>query len=292
MSEENKKKSRGRPRKKKVEDEPIQEEEQSDINEADDTFGLPDIDLKPLDEVEETDEPEVEEQEEVGEETVEMTDTDTMDDDFEDDSEGQDQEKGDTGDSGGEDDVEGEQDEESFKPKYEYKEEGSAAPKIIMAIIGVLLIVGGIYYFGFYAPQQKAAAEKAKQEAAIQKLKDDDARQAKLERDRLAAEQVEAEAQADEVEEVVKLEPGEINILTEPSGRYYVIIGSFIDDDLAMDYGKKLSTEGIVSVILSPVGSTKFHRLALSDHGSWNEAQEAANNLKSNYSDQLWVLKY
>ncbi len=290
MSEKSKKKGPGRPKKKKVEEEAFQEEEQSDINEADDTFGLPEIDLKPLDEVEE--EKTEEQPEEVQDEVVENQKN--IDSDFEEPV--RDFENVDEGDKA-EADSDSDSDEkekpsESFSPKFEYKEESSVAPKIIMAIVGVVLIVAGIYYFGFYAPQQKAEAEQiALDEAEAQKIADAD-RQAKLERDRLAAEQATADESAEDVVETTSLEPGEINILTEASGRYYVVIGSFIDDDLAMDYAKKLAVDGVTSVILSPPGSTKFYRVALSDYGSWTEAQETANGLKSNYSDELWVLKY
>ncbi len=306
MKEENKKRGRGRPKKKDVEEEIIGEGEQEDINEADDTFGLPDIDLKPLDELDEVEE-EIPDDNPVDEppsegdipddnpidepakptNEEEVTSPDQIDNEFEE----------------SEDDLAGKQEQESvgseddkteykpaFQKKYEYKEEKSAAPKIILSIIGVLLIAAGVYYFGFYAPEQKAVAEKkAQDDAAAKKIADDEARDRKLEQDRLAREQAEADALAAQEEQIPTV--GEINIITEPTGRYYVVIGSFVDEDLAMDYGKDLSELGIGSMILRP-GQGKFNRLALSDFGSWNEAQLEADNLKSEYSDALWVLKY
>jgi len=291
MKEENKKRGRGRPKKKKVEDENINEEELTDINEEDDTFGLPDIDLKPLDEVEEvTDEPEEQVEEEVIAENSgieEEFEEQTSEDDTQDTLDDQGEDQGVDSEGAVEDEVQ-----PAFTKRYEYEESKSSAPKIIGAIVGVLIIVAGVYYFGFYAPEQKAAAEKAAQEQAIASQKAEEARQQRLEQERLAQQQEGETAQAIEEEEAAKPTPGEINILTEPTGRYYVVIGSFIDDDLAMDYGHVLAEEGTGSMILSPTGKTKFYRLALSDHGSWNEAQQEANSLKSDYSDALWVLKY
>jgi len=299
MKEENKKRGRGRPKKKEGEEEIIGDGEQEDINEADDTFGLPDIELKPLDEVEEeipddspvdelASEEDIPDDEPVDEPAIEedVTSTDQIDNEFEEpesDSVGEQE-------SVGSEDDKTEEYKPAFQKKYEYKEEKSAAPKIILSIIGVLLIAAGVYYFGFYVPEQKAVAEKkAQDDDAAKKIADDEARDRKLEQDRLAREQAEADALAAQEEQIPTV--GEINIITEPTGRYYVVIGSFVDEDLAMDYGKDLSELGIGSMILRP-GQGKFNRLALSDFGSWNEAQLEADNLKSEYSDALWVLKY
>ncbi len=299
MKEENKKRGRGRPKKKEGEEEIIGDGEQEDINEADDTFGLPDIELKPLDEVEEeipddspvdelASEEDIPDDEPVDEPAIEedVTSTDQIDNEFEEpesDSVGEQE-------SVGSEDDKTEEYKPAFQKKYEYKEEKSAAPKIILSIIGVLLIAAGVYYFGFYVPEQKAVAEKkAQDDDAAKKIADDEARDRKLEQDRLAREQAEADALAAQEEQIPTV--GEINIITEPTGRYYVVISSFVDEDLAMDYGKDLSELGIGSMILRP-GQGKFNRLALSDFGSWNEAQLEADNLKSEYSDALWVLKY
>jgi len=53
-------KSKKSDKEDKEKDEKLNEGTQEDINEADDTFGLPDIDYKPLDEIEDETEKEVE----------------------------------------------------------------------------------------------------------------------------------------------------------------------------------------------------------------------------------------
>lgn len=290
--EENKKRGRGRPRKKKVEEEEnINEETQAETSSDDDSFGLPDIELKPLEEVEESSD-ELEDTEAASEEDVEepvAESSDSGDEDLSEEFEDGDSDENTESEEG--QDAE-EEDQPAYTRRYEYEEPKSNGPKILMAILGVIIIVAGVYYFGFYAPEQKRQAEKAAQEQAERDRLAEQERQRKAQEEQRAQE-LAAQQQAEEEEQAsAKPEPGEINILTASTGRYYVVIGSFIDDDLAMDYGQKLAAEGTGSMILSPVGATKFYRLALSDHASFNEAQQEADNLKSSFSDALWVLKY
>lgn len=85
---------------------------------------------------------------------------------------------------------------------------------------------------------------------------------------------------------------GEIGRIASTTGRFYVIIGSFIDVDLADDYGKKLAKEDVGSKILAPRGNAKFHRLAVADYPSESEASVKAEELKAKYGPDVWVVKY
>jgi len=86
--------------------------------------------------------------------------------------------------------------------------------------------------------------------------------------------------------------PGQVTQLTQPTGRYYVIIASFIDDDLAMDYGDKLAKSGVGSMILNPKTDRGFYRLALADFVGLKDAALEAERLKSTYGEGVWVIKY
>ncbi len=86
--------------------------------------------------------------------------------------------------------------------------------------------------------------------------------------------------------------PGQVIQLSSPTGRYYVIVASFVDDDLALDYGNKLATTGVGSTILSPKTEKGFYRLALADFESLNEATLEAERLKSTYGSDVWVIRY
>ena len=321
MKDDKKKKKTSASKKTKEEDENINEESVGSIEESDDSFGLPDIDFKPLDEEEAQEEPATAPAPEMEAESVVESEDDIRQENETGDVEakaeaedypvGQETETADeeveetvaqTGDFE-EDEFEGEDDREEaedepdavegevqpVKSQYQAPKQPSAAPKIIIGALILVIIVAGVWYFGFYRPEQ-AALEKARQEQIDLERREAELA-AQLERERqeeLARQQQEADAEA--AEEATP-EPGTVSILTEKTGRYYVVIGSFIDGDLANDYGKELSEQGVGSMILSPNGKG-FYRVTLSDHGTFIEAQADANNQKTNYGDSVWVIKY
>jgi hypothetical protein len=85
---------------------------------------------------------------------------------------------------------------------------------------------------------------------------------------------------------------GFVQEIGEPQGQYYVIIASYIDRDLAMDYGKKLLKQHPNITLISPAKGKHFYRLAIDQGATFQEASEKATVLKADYGDQLWVLKY
>ena len=80
--------------------------------------------------------------------------------------------------------------------------------------------------------------------------------------------------------------------INEPTGRYHVIIASSIDKDLVTDYGKKLAKQGMTCNILAPLGNKKFHRLSVADYVSLNDAAMKSEQLKSEFGDEVWVIRY
>ncbi len=88
------------------------------------------------------------------------------------------------------------------------------------------------------------------------------------------------------------LTPGEIINVTSPTGQYFVIIASAVDDDLLRDYAKKLVAEGYGCAVLAPIGNTIFSRLAIAELPSLNEATIKTEELKSEFGDKIWVKKY
>ena len=102
----------------------------------------------------------------------------------------------------------------------------------------------------------------------------------------------EPEPVIEEPEPEPEIIPGEVRTITERTSRYYIIISSSIDGDLAMDMGKKLAEAGKSPVIIPPYGGKIYYRLAVEDHATFNEAQSRADELKAEMGDGLWVLKY
>ena len=120
-----------------------------------------------------------------------------------------------------------------------------------------------------------------------------------MEKERLAEEKA-AEEERLRLEEEARLQAiedaqpkiGTIEAISERTNRYYVVVSSGLDGDLAMDYAKKEVNNGTNIKLLSPLGTNKFHRVTVADHDSWAAAENAANDLKSTFGDDVWVLKY
>lgn len=235
---------------------------------SDDNFGLPDIDYTPIDRTEETP---------VNQEasTPEVEPVRTQTEHYS--SSSQSSDAGTTTHS-------------NYESTYTYtppKEESSMVPKIAGIIVVVLLALSATWYFAVYRPQQqveeKALLEKKRKDAEA-KEQERLAEQQRLEEERRRA-QEEADANA-------KPKEGSIETLSERTRRYYVVVSSSIDDDLVMDYAKKLSASGVNCKIIPPYGKVKFSRLTIAEGDTYANAQSIADGLKGQYGDGLWVIKY
>lgn len=320
-------------------EENINQDNQGDIHEADDTFGLPDIDFDPVTpdepkeeapakpetkEEEQTAEPETEDvdqpymyasrvedepEEPVSEETSSDDDwssTSAEDSSAADDSETlyhatETESETETGtDYSASMEEEEQQSEEEEKSAYvpgsysSRQESSNNTPGIVIGVLLVLaLIAVGTWYFISYRPAQQAEAEQlALQEQQDEQRAQDEEAARQAEAERAAAEEEAARQAAAEAEEEVVPETGTIETISARTGRYYVVVASAVDGDLAMDYANKLSETGNNVKIIEPYGSVIFHRVAISDLASWDEAQKVADDMKAEYGDGVWVKKY
>ncbi len=173
-------------------------------------------------------------------------------------------------------------------PYVPMEEPKSNAPMIIGLIIGLVVVVAGflIYYYVI-----KPNAEKEKQELLV---KNNELKKQNEEKARLAKLKEEEERKRREAEAAANAKPAEgtIETLTERTKRYYVVVSSNVDDDLIMDYAKKLSAKGVSTKIIPPFGKVKFYRMAIADHDTFALAQTNADAAKAEYGSTLWVIKY
>lgn len=163
----------------------------------------------------------------------------------------------------------------------------SKAPVVLtLVIILVVAIAGYLIYQYVYVPSQEKAKKEAlaRQQAANKKAEDE----------RIAREKAAAEEERRRQEALANAKPavGTIEVLNARTRRYYVVIVSDIDDDLLMDYAKKLSATGVSSKVIPPFGGKNFHRLAIADHDTFANAQAGADAAKATYGAGVWVLKY
>ncbi|MEJ0033737.1 MAG: DUF4366 domain-containing protein [Bacteroidota bacterium] len=246
---------------------PSDEKGQDNENQNDDSFGLPDLDYKPLETPQEettttsssTTKKEEVKSEPVAENTFKTTETKR------------------------------ETQTRSYQPYMdEEEEERSKAPVIVGIVVALAVVVaGGLYYFYVYKPQQKEKQEQLARDVEEKRLADE-----KAAREREAAE-AKRQHEADSLAAVnAKPAIGTIETLTDRTKRYYVVVTSAIDGDLVMDYAKKLSAKGISTKIIPPFGKYKFSRLAVGDYDTFANAQASADAAKSDYGGAVWVLKF
>ena len=206
---------------------------------------------------------------------------------------------------------------------------GNKAIGIILTILAILLVIAGVWYWFFYKPAEEAK-EKARQEQlakeAAEKKRKEAAAKNKAKYDELIAngnreydsEYWEtAKSSYSEASRLFPNEPypqdrlnlvnlkldslaaanykpdvGAIESITSSTGKFYVVVSSSVDGDLAMDYAKKLSKEGNNVKIIEPYGNSRFYRVSLGDYNSVEEAASATSSYSSIDGDAVWVLNY
>ncbi|MGL1885926.1 MAG: SPOR domain-containing protein [Reichenbachiella sp.] len=185
---------------------------------------------------------------------------------------------------------------DSYKP-YSYKESSGGFTKVI--VIGVVVIgviaAGLLFLTGGQDASDKVAAnvEKkkktiAKKKAAeiVTKVKEDDFEEAPITKVEKPVEVVPEPVAANTAN------PGDIEMIKSVTGQSYIIIGSFIDEDLAMDYAEKLSEEGNGVKLIYPYGKSKRYRVSIADFSTYGDAASQLTGYQGEFGDQVWALKY
>lgn len=251
---------------------PLDEQGQDNDNLNDDSFGLPDLDYKPLESTPEekttttttTTETTVEKEEVTSEPVAQNTSTETK--------------------------TETETKSTYTSPYMEEEDDEyrSRTPVIVGVVVALAVVIfGALFYFYVYKPQQ-ADKERLAREAADLK-----ARQEQEAREKSLAEEARNKHIADSLAAInAKPAIGTIETLSERTKRYYVVVTSAIDGDLVMDYAKRLSAKGISTKIIPPYGKYKFSRLAIGDYDTFATAQASADAAKNEYGGAVWVLKF
>lgn len=265
-------------RKKKPDDRPEENPEQQAGN--DDTFGLPDIEYEPIDRTapKETRPPDPREPEPRPEYTAEPQGEHVND------SQPEYREEPPITHTS----MEREQTE--YTATYYDEDEGNSPWPKILGIAAILIILAGAgWYFWVKVPNDEAAARERAQQEEQARLE-----ASRLEEDRLAERNRLDEENRRIADSVANATPpvGTIETLNERTGRYYVVVASAIDGDLLMDYAKKLTEKGVNAKIIPPYGNVNFHRLTIAEGESFAAAQQVAEQLKNEYSDGVWVIKY
>lgn len=89
-----------------------------------------------------------------------------------------------------------------------------------------------------------------------------------------------------------ELKEGSVSSLSSRTGRYYMIVGSFVDGDLANDYAKILADKGHEAKIIEPSGTRKFYRLSVKDAESIADLNAELDAMRAKYGENVWIVKY
>src|SRR5690606_20334226 len=97
--------------------------------------------------------------------------------------------------------------------------------------------------------------------------------------------------------EIIPEEKVEEYTLTEITSRgdrprYFVVVGSFVDEDMAKDHSDALNAKGMNTFLIYPYGEIIYYRLAIGQYDTFALALEEINRVKDGYKENLWALKY
>lgn len=167
---------------------------------------------------------------------------------------------------------------------------------VLFGILGFLVLGLGIWFiFG------KSSGEKDKKELALKKNKKAKKKKKVSKNPKTVAKKETSKSEKSKqvainsktkTSKPVNTVSGEINRLSARTGNFHIIIGSFVDSDMANDLAKKLARQGKSPVIIPPYGSGMTHRVGVASFGSVDEATNELDNYRNEYAADAWVLKY
>jgi len=85
---------------------------------------------------------------------------------------------------------------------------------------------------------------------------------------------------------------GTTTMLSTATGRTYLIVSSFISEELARKHADTLMASGENPSIIPPFGQSSQYRVALFDYESLDEAQAALPQRREEYGSDAWLLRY
>lgn len=102
----------------------------------------------------------------------------------------------------------------------------------------------------------------------------------------------EDDASTDDLGGGIFADEGALNIVSERTGRTYVIVGSFFDEDLARDHAAKLGKQGFSTTLIMPEGDKKFYRLSIADFDTITEAINNLEGFRADHGSSVWIIRH
>lgn len=183
-----------------------------------------------------------------------------------------------------------------FKP---IASNGNKWLKITAIIVGIVLLLGAsvVYWFFFHAPTIGPSKAPIHEKYESELLKTDidfiiDDTFSTTHQPPALEEKDDTKTLSTPPSHTPKPAKGAITKINTPQGSYYIVVGSFIDDDFASDYANQLAQQGIDVTLIAPLPGKYFSRVAVDQEDNFYSANEKAEGLKATYGEDIWVLKY
>lgn len=158
---------------------------------------------------------------------------------------------------------------EGEKPAQEEKKNNSGIVALLVILL-ILIIAAALYFFVFKKDEPKPEPKKVEQPKVVDP---------------------QPEPEPEPEPQPVKPK-AELFTISAPEGRWYVVVGSFYDVDLAEDKASSIVASGMSAYLLSPTGDFKFHRVGIAQSANMKEAENKRSELVATYGENIWVLKY
>ncbi|MEM7299058.1 MAG: hypothetical protein AAF391_12430 [Bacteroidota bacterium] len=209
-------------------------------------------------------------------------------------------------------DFEASSDDGSLPPNYKsytYEESSGGFTKIVViGLVGIAVVAAGLLYFSNKNKGEEIATQKVEKvipkKKPVAKPKATDTKkqpvaETEKEKKKVSSEKVavtnskpKVKPKPEAIVTASAADPGEIVRVAQRTSLSYVIVGSFVDEDMAMDYASELSNSGKGVKIIEPYGKSKRFRVSVADFPSYGDAASQLDGFKPEYGDDVWALKY
>lgn len=178
------------------------------------------------------------------------------------------------------------------QPDEDFEDEQDNSTKVLLIILGILIVLGGLFAIYWFVIKDQESEPEIVETVPEQTQPEQQQQQPEAIPDDAFTPQEETTEEQPTEETTPTTSQGNIVKIASTSGEYYIVIGSFVDDDLAIDYGRELAAQGVSTYLLDPVGDNKFYRLAVDRFDTWSVAANQMEDLKATFGNNIWVLKY
>jgi len=170
-----------------------------------------------------------------------------------------------------------------YSEKGSGKEKGNFNKVVIFGTILILVVASVLWVMngneGKVKPKKTPAAVVKKEEPKVVEVKP-------------VVEEPKVEEVQPEPQNTTPLVAGSVTQLPNKTGNTYVIVSSFVDSDLAMDYANELAAGGKSPMIIPPFSRHRFFRVAIAEFSTFDEAKGKVDDFKAEFGQDVWVLRY